>query len=129
MKTPERNLRLRRIVILKIRLGRHRPALCTSLANRGNAAADIQPSLLLKQPEQVIAVRDFAGDDLFSALLVSHRKRYLHRLIKRVLFGKVDEFYVESFLLLSLHCHIGSPRFSVFVNRGILESKPSTLKR
>src|SRR6266581_6988827 len=129
MKTPERNWRLRHLRNLKIRLRRHRPALCPSLANRGNAAADIQPSLLLKQPEQVIAVRDFAGDDLFSALLVSHRKRYLNRLIRRVLFGKVDELYVESFLLLSLHCHIGSPRFSVFVNRGILESKPSTLKR
>src|SRR5439155_11274807 len=32
---------------LKIRLGRHRPALCPSLANRGNAPADIQPPLLL----------------------------------------------------------------------------------
>jgi len=47
-------------------------------------------------------VGDFAGDDLFFALFISHRECDLYRLIGRVLFRKVDEFYVESFLLLRL---------------------------
>jgi len=58
-------------------------------------------------------VGDFAGDDLFFALFISHRECDLYRLIGRVLFRKVDEFYVESFLLLRLQWHIVSPRPSL----------------
>src|SRR5947208_10726477 len=87
-------------------LGGHGSALSAArLANRRNTAAQIQPALLLANMEQVIAVRNFAGNDLFFPLLVGYRKSKLHRIFRRVLLGKVDEFYVESLLLLSLQRH------------------------
>ncbi len=52
--------------------------------------------------EKVIAVGNFAGDDLFFSLIIGNGEGNLHRFIGRVLLGKVDEFYVEGCLLLSL---------------------------
>src|SRR6266536_249400 len=87
-------------------LGGHGPTLASArLANGRNTATQIQPALFLAKPEQVIAVRNFAGDDLFFPLLVGYRKGKLHRFIRRVLLGKVDEFYVESLLFWSLQWH------------------------
>ena len=43
-------------------------------------------------------------------LIIGNREGNLHRLIGRVLLGKVDEFYVEGGLLLSLHRHSFLPR-------------------
>src|SRR5881409_483155 len=87
-------------------LGGHGPTLASArLANRRNTATQIQPALLLAKPEQVVAVRNFAGNDLFFPLLVGYRKGKLHRFIRRVLLGKVDELYVERLLFLSLQRH------------------------
>src|SRR5258707_13714949 len=55
--------------------------------------------------EKVIAVGDLAGDDLFFSLIICNGEGNLHRFIGRVLLGKVDEFYVEGCLLLSLSLH------------------------
>ena len=63
--------------------------------------------------EKVIAVGDLSGDDLFFPLIIGNGEGNLHRFIGRVLLGKVDEFYVESFLLLRLQWHIVSPRPSL----------------
>ena len=52
--------------------------------------------------EKVITVGNLAGDDLFFALIIGNGEGNLHRFIGRVLLGKVDEFYVEGCLLLSL---------------------------
>src|SRR5215470_13751141 len=98
-KTPE--LALRRA--MGTRLRRHGPALSSAgFANGGDATAHIQPSLFLEQLEEVVSVGNFAGDDFFPALLVGHGEGDLHGLIRRVLFGEMDEFYVERFLLLRL---------------------------
>src|ERR1700733_3754966 len=64
-----------------VRLGRHRATLGSSLSYRCNAAADVQPPLLLKQMEQVVTVRHLAGDDLFLPLIISDSEGNLHRLI------------------------------------------------
>ena len=82
-----------------------RSTLPTPLADRGNTPSDVQPTVFLKEVEKVIAVGDLARDDLFFPLIISNREGKLHRLIGRILFGKVDEFYVEGcwFLSLSLH--------------------------
>src|SRR5260370_31733750 len=85
-------------------LGRHRPPL-PGLTNGRDSPPHVQPSLLLENPEQVVAVGYLAGNDLFFPLIVGYRKGDLHWLIGGVLLGEVDEFHVESFLLLSLQCH------------------------
>src|SRR5437667_6473682 len=84
---------------------RHCTPLCATLTDGRDAASKVEPSLFLAKSEQVVAVRDLSGDDFFFSLLVCHRKSKLHWLIGRVLLGDVDEFYVERFLLLRLHCH------------------------
>src|ERR1700682_3393116 len=93
-------------------LSRHRSKLPTTLADRGNTPADVQPAVFLKEMEKVIAVGDPAGDDLFFSLIISNGEGNLHRFIGRVLLGKVDEVYLEGclFLSLSLHSHSFFPR-------------------
>src|SRR5712672_2316614 len=86
-------------------LSRHRSTLRTTLADRGNTPADVQPAVFLKEMEKVIAVGNLAGDDLFFSLIIGNGEGNLHRFIGRVLLGKVDEFYVEGCLLLSLSLH------------------------
>jgi hypothetical protein len=78
------------------RLSRHRSTLGTTLADRGNTPADVQPTVFLKEMEmeKVIAVGDLTGDDLFFSLIIGNGEGNLHRFIGRVLLGKVDEFYV-----------------------------------
>ena len=87
------------------RSGRHGAALRSGFANGRNTSANIQPSVLLKQAEQIVGVGNFSGDDLFPALIIDHGKSHLHWLLGRILLGEMDEFYVESFLLLRLHWH------------------------
>src|SRR5579862_4088364 len=87
------------------RSGRHGAALRSGFTNGGNTTPDIQPSVLLKQAEQIIGVGDLPGDDLFPALIIDHGKSYLHRFVGRILLGEMNEFYVESFLLLRLRWH------------------------
>jgi hypothetical protein len=55
------------------RLSWHRPGL-RLLTNVGEARADIQPTVLLKQSEQVIRIGNFAGDDFFFSLLINYRE-------------------------------------------------------
>ena len=70
---------------------RRRPA----LPNRSYSSSDVQPAVFLKEMEKVIAIGNLAGDDLFLSLIIDDRESNLHRLIGRVLFGEVNEFYVE----------------------------------
>jgi len=46
--------------------------------------------MLLKEAEQVIGVWDLPCDDLLLSLLINDGKGNLHRLVGRVLLGKVD---------------------------------------
>src|SRR5436853_3048031 len=97
-------------------LSGHCSTLPATLADRGITAANVQPTVFLKEMEKVIAVGNLAGDDLFFSLIIGNGEGNLHRFIRRVLLGKVDEFYVEGCLLLSLslqrHCFIPRPSWA-----------------
>ena len=100
-------------------LGCDGPAMRPGFANGRYASANIQPAILLKEAEQVIGVGNLARDDLLLSLVINHGKGNLHGLVRGVLFGKVDQFYVESFLLLRLHWHCFSlvPGWDCFQSR------------
>src|SRR5262249_3153181 len=68
-----------------------------------DSSAGTHPSLFLGNPEQLAGVGNFAGDDFFSALLIGNGKCYLNSVIGRGLFGEVNKFHIESFLLLCWH--------------------------
>jgi len=57
-------------------------------------SSDVQPAIFLEEMEKVIAIGSLAGDDLFLSLIIGDRESNLHRLIGRILFGKVNQFYV-----------------------------------
>jgi hypothetical protein len=64
-------------------------------SSRNSKFDPTMPVVFLKKMEEIVRVGHLAGDDLFFPLIIGNGERNLHRLIRRVLLCKVDEFYVE----------------------------------